>query len=100
MGQAAAMLLTHSRRNDQFGEFFSYRFSASKAEGAFGGGIKFHNAPIRIHRDDAIERVIENAAIQHFELIARDTVAVSPGFFGFHLERVCRLHGQTNKSLS
>src|SRR5205823_885035 len=70
MSQPAAMLLSHARWNNQFGQFFPNCFRARKSENPLGGGIEFEDTTVRAHGDDAIERVIEKAAIEHFELIA------------------------------
>jgi hypothetical protein len=76
MRQPAAVLLAHAWRNDQFGQFFANSFLSTKTKHALGGRVKFEDSTICVHGNDAIERGIENAAIQHFELIARDRFAV------------------------
>ena len=50
------MLLAHPRRDNQFGQFFTDGFRATKTEYALGRGIEFANATARIHGDDAIKR--------------------------------------------
>ena len=87
MRQSAAVLIAHARGNDQFGQFFADSFLPAKTKYALGSGIKFKDPTICAHGDDAIERGIENAAIQHFELIARESFAVLGRGFGFHHER-------------
>src|ERR1700719_319072 len=87
MRQATAMLLAHARGNDYLGEFFADGFLSTKTKNALRGRIKLEDAPVCAHGNDAIERGIEDAAIQHFDLIARDSFAVSDPFFGFHRER-------------
>src|SRR6266480_5256042 len=87
MCQAVAVLLAHARWNNQLGEFFADSFLTAKTKYALGGGIELKEAAICVHGDDAIERGIENAAIQHFELIARDSLTVWCPWFGFHQER-------------
>ena len=76
MRQAAAMLLAHARRNDQLGEFFANGLGPTKTKNALGGRIKLEDAAVCAHGNDAIERGIANAAIQHFEVVARDSFAV------------------------
>src|ERR1700694_6027004 len=87
MRQPAAVLLAHAWRNDQFGQFFANSFLSAKTKHALGGWVKFEDPTICVHGNDAIERGIENAAIQHFELIARDRFAVLGRWFGSHQER-------------
>src|SRR5260370_7041367 len=84
MRQAGAMLLAHARRNDQLGEFFADGLGSAKTKSSLGSRIKLEDAPVSAHGNDAIERRIENAAIQHFELGARDSFTVWGPLFGFH----------------
>ena len=78
------MLLAHAHWNDQFGQLFANSFLPPKTKHALGGRIKFEDPTLCVHGDDAIERGIKNAAIQHFEFVARDSFAASDPFFGFH----------------
>src|SRR5205085_4975184 len=70
-------------------------FLPAKTKHALGGGIEFKDASVCVHGDDAIKRGIENAAIQHFELLDRGGFAVSGPWFGFHQERAASR--ETNK---
>ena len=88
------MLVAQVRGNDEVGELFTDRFLTGKTENVFSCRIKFKDPAVRVHDDDTIERIIENAAIQHFELVTSDRIPVSPGFFGFHLGPTCRLRRQ------
>src|SRR5438270_4045479 len=87
MGKTAPMLFAHWRRNDQLGQFLTNRFLTGKTKGALGSRVKLEDAAICAHGDDAIQRVIEDAAIQHFELFAEDMLGLSQPGIGFHLER-------------
>ena len=64
MGEAAAMLLAHPRRDDQLGELGADRFLTSKTKNTLGGGIEFEDAPFGIHGDDAVERGFQDRLIK------------------------------------
>src|ERR1700736_3564165 len=74
MRQPAAVLLAHAWRDDQFGQFFANSFLSTKKTNT--RWVKFEDPTICVHGNDAIEHGIEYAAIQHFELTARDRFAV------------------------
>ena len=61
MSQPLSMSLAKSRRDNQVGQFFPNCFSTRKAEYPFGRWIEFPHATRRVHRDDAIERRVEES---------------------------------------
>src|SRR5204863_8398013 len=64
MLQALAVAFPQRGRNDQFREFLANGLLSSESKNAFRCRIEFYHPASRIHRDDAVERAIENGAIK------------------------------------
>src|SRR4029453_13321225 len=67
VSQPLSMSLAKSRRANQAGQFLANRFSARKTEYPLGGRVEFADAPGRVHRDDAIERRVEESATESLQ---------------------------------
>ena len=61
------MSLAKSRRDNQVGQLLANRFSARKAEYPLRRRVEFADAPGRVHRDDAIERRVEESATESLQ---------------------------------
>ena len=66
MPQALAVAFPQRSRNNELGQFFSDRFLAGVTEDALCGGIEFQDTPAGVHHDDAIQRRVEDRAIEAF----------------------------------
>src|SRR6266480_1346201 len=63
MSQPFSMPLANSRGKNQLGQLLANRFSTRKTEHPFRRRVEFAHTPSRVHRDDAIERRVEEDAI-------------------------------------
>src|SRR6266480_2485319 len=68
MSQPLSMSLSNFRGDNQFGQLLANRFSTRKAEYSFRRRVEFEHVPGRVHHNDAIERRIEEGAIEHRQL--------------------------------
>jgi hypothetical protein len=61
------MSLAKSRGNNQIGQLFPNNLITRKSEYTLGRRVEFPHSPSRVHRDDAIERRIEESATESLQ---------------------------------
>ena len=63
VGQAPAMRLPESRRDDEIGQRLAEHFCPAKAKYSFGSRIELGNASLAVHEDDGVQRSLQNRGL-------------------------------------
>src|SRR6266567_4025554 len=85
VSQALSMSLAKSRGNNQTGQHFPNNLITPKSEYTLGRRVEFPHASSRVHRDNAIERRIEESATESLQRCSWTPYFISLVLLRWHL---------------